>query len=63
MVQNTSSHLKEIEVPSVYIPERNNTVSHLTLAFSGLKSYMIIGTFKADFYELLHVTDDRGGNS
>lgn len=25
--QNTSSHLKEIEVPSVYIPERNNTMT------------------------------------
>lgn len=64
MVQNIGPHLKETEVPFVNNTQKTNkTVSHLTLAFVGLKLYMIIGTLKADFYELLHETDDCGGTS
>lgn len=64
MVQNSSSHLKEVEVPHVNGTEKTNkNVSHLTLAFVGIRSYMIVGTLKADFYEHLHETDDCEGAS
>lgn len=50
MVQNSSSLQKEVEAPYVNSTEKTNkTVSHVTLAFVGLRSYMIIGTLKADF--------------